>query len=248
VIGDNPKGLPSSIGGLFNTAFSLYGRRFAFYFALALAAALVQYVVDVAVPRWTGLRSPGLTIGLSVIVDAFIVAAVTIGVALDLVQKDADWSQVLGFASERWGVVAVIGFVAFLVDALLEPVVLGPQGPDTLYGIMIVPTIAIWGALTLAQVVGAIEPARSRLMLPLIALGKGMAVAFRFTNLSRLLVLSVILVIPIFVEQLLGDQLAARHLADAVFWSNVPIDALTVGPLQALATVFYIDFLRRAQR
>jgi hypothetical protein len=28
----------------------------------------------------------------------------------------------------------------------------------------------------------------------------------------------------------------------------VPIDMLTLGPLQAIATLFYIDFLRRAKR
>lgn len=249
MIGDDPKDLPTSVGGLFAGAFSLYVRRFGFYLSLALAAALVQYVVDVLVPRFTLQHSEGLFIGLSVVVDSFIVAAVTIGVALDLVHKDADWSQLLGFASERWGVVAVVGLVNFLVFAfLVEPVVFGPQGPDTLYGIMIAPAIAIGGALALAQVVAAIEPAKSRLMLPLIALGKGLAVAFRFANLGRLLVLAVALFIPNVLELVLMGQLTARHVADAEFWSNVPLDALFAGPLQALATVFYIDFLRRAPR
>jgi hypothetical protein len=37
-------------------------------------------------------------------------------------------------------------------------------------------------------------------------------------------------------------------LHDALFWANVPLDAIALGPLQALSTVFYLDFLRRTQR
>jgi len=42
-----------------------------------------------------------------------------------------------------------------------------------------------------------------------------------------------------------ADQLALRHIGCVAFWSDVPIDELTVGPLQAVFTVFYLDFVRR---
>jgi len=42
--------------------------------------------------------------------------------------------------------------------------------------------------------------------------------------------------------------LQAHAVPNAWFWASVPLDMLTLGPLQALATVFYIDFLRRAKR
>jgi hypothetical protein len=66
--------------------------------------------------------------------------------------------------------------------------------------------------------------------------------------LGRLMLFSVLLTLPLLVSTLLGSYFTQHHYADADFWGNVPLDAITVGPLQALATVFYIDFLRRAKR
>jgi hypothetical protein len=119
---------------------------------------------------------------------------------------------------------------------------------DTGYGILLLPFIVLWGAVSLGTVVAAIEPTKSRLRLPLIALGKALSVSAQFVNLGRLMVLSVLLSLPLFAEILLGAYLKSRNIGDLDFWSGVPIDMLTLGPLQAIATLFYIDFLRRAKR
>ena len=239
---DEDKGLPASIAGLFATAFSLYRRRIGLYALLALLALAVEFVVDVLV-----LPDPGLFIGLDIVVGSFLAATVSIGMAFDLAHKDADWSTVVTAASLRWGVVAVVSLVGYLVYLLFQPYVFLP--PDqTGYGLLLLPFVVLWGAVWIATVVAAIEPVKSRLTLPLRALGKGLAVSTRFVNVRRLILLSILLTLPLFAEYPLLVQLQARGVPDAFFWGNVPIDVLTIGPLQALATVFYIDFLRRAKR
>ena len=241
MIGDD-KGLPASITGLFGTAIGLYARRFPYYALLTLIAIGVQYVVDTQV-----MLDSGLLVGLDVVVGSFLAATVSIGVAFDLAGKEADWSRIMTAASLRWGVVTLISLIALLVQWLFIPYVLLPAD-DTAYGLLLLPFIVLWGAISLATVVAAIEPTQSRLRLPLIALGKALAVSAQFVNLGRLMVLSVLLSLPLFAELLLAAYLKSHNVGDLDFWSDVPIDMITLGPLQAIATVFYVDFLRRAKR
>jgi hypothetical protein len=241
VIGDD-KGLPASIAGLFGTALGLYARRFPFYALLTLLAIGVQYIVDAQV-----MLDSGLLIGLDVVVGSFLAASVSIGVAFDVAGKEADWSRIMTAASLRWGVVTLISLIALFLQWLFLPYVFLPA-TDTGYGILLLPFIVLWGAVSLGTVVAAIEPTKSRLRLPLIALGKALSVSAQFVNLGRLMVLSVLLSLPLFAEILLGAYLKSRNIGDLDFWSGVPIDMLTLGPLQAIATLFYIDFLRRAKR
>ena len=241
MIGDD-KGLPASITGLFVTACTYYVRRFALYGSLAFFAFAVQLVVDLAV-----LQDAGLAIGLQIIVDSFVLATVSIGVAFDVARKDADWSTIFNAASLRWGVLAVVCGIDWLVYELLWPSMLLPP-EQTGYGLLLIPFVVLLGALTMAQVVAAIDPVKSRLTLPFVALAKGLVVSLQFVNLGRLMLFSVVLTLPMFAENWLGTYLADHRFADATFWAGVPIDAITLGPLQAIATVFYIDFLRRAKR
>ncbi len=233
--------LPKSLIGLFGVAGGLYARRAPLYLALAAIALAVQYVVDVLLPH-----TDGLVIGLAIIVDAYFVAAVSIGVAFDLAEKEADWSTVLLAANERWGVVSVVGLVYQFVFFYLEPNVFGTPD-DTGYGLLMLPIIVFWGAISLGQVVAAIEPVKTQLSLPFVALGKGMAVGLRRANLLRLVLLSLIIVLPTVAEGALGQLFALHHVRDASFWSGIPLDALVLGPIQALSTVFYVDFLRKAR-
>jgi hypothetical protein len=241
VIGDD-KGLPVSIAGLFGTALRLYARRFPLYALLTLVAIVVQYVVDTQV-----MADSGLTIGLEVVVSAFLAACVSIGVAFDLAGKEADWSRIMTAASLRWGVVTLILLLAVFVQWLYLPYVLLPP-EDTGYGLLLLPFIVLWGAVSLASVVASIEPTQSRLRLPFVALGKALAVSVQFVNLGRLIVLSVLLTLPLFAELLLETNLRAHGVPDIEFWSAIPSDMIALGPLQAIATIFYVDFLRRAKR
>jgi hypothetical protein len=241
VIG-NDKGLPASIAGLFGTALGLYARRLPFYAVLALLAIGVQYVVDVEV-----LPDFGLMVGLEIVLQAFLAACVSIGVAFDLAGKEADWSRIMTAASLRWAAVTLMLVIGWLVQELYGPYI-GLSPDQTGYGLLFLPFIMISGVVTLASVVAAIEPTQSRMRLPLIALGKALSVSAQFVNLGRLLVLSVLLILPLLAEIWLSLTLASHHFANLDFWSNIPLDMITLGPLQAIATVFYVDFLRRAKR
>ena len=239
---EDDKGLPASIAGLFGTAIGLYARRFPLYAILAVLAISVQYAVDTL-----AVASPGLMIGLDIIVGSFIAATVSIGVAFDLAMKEADWSRIVTAASLRWGVVTIVAGVAFCVSLLFSPFLTVP--PDqTAFGLLLLPFIVLWGGTWMGTVPAAIEPVQTRLFLPLMALGKGLAVSTRFANVGRLMVFSVLLLLPLVLEFALNNVLSARHITNAPFWANVPIDMLATGPLQAVATVFYVDFLRRAKR
>jgi hypothetical protein len=241
VIGDD-KGPPASITGLFGTAFTLYVRRIGLYATLAIAAFAVQVFVDLAV-----MQDTGLALGLNIVVGSFVAAAVSIGVAFDIAHKDADWSTIFNAAALRWGVVVVVGLVGVLVqDLFLANVFLPPD--QTGYGLLLVPLIVLWGAVMMASVVAAIDPAKSRLTLPAVALAKGIVVSLQFANLGRLMFFSLIAALPLVAELLLRQYLVTRGVPEVDFWSGIPIDAISIGPLQALATVFYIDFLRRAKR
>jgi hypothetical protein len=241
VIGDE-KGPPASLTGLFGTTYRLYVHRIGLYVSLALAAFAVQCIVDLAV-----MRDDGLAIGLNIIVGSFVTAAVSIGVAFDLAQKDADWSTIFNAASLRWGVVVIVNAVYYVAYRLFWPSVFAPP-EETGYGILLIPFILLLGAIALATVVAAIDPAKSRLTLPLVALAKGFIVSAQFVNLGRLMMFSVLLMLPMIAETFLEVYLLRRGVPAAGFWAAVPIDALVMGPLQAFATVLYVDFLRRAHR
>jgi hypothetical protein len=242
VIGDD-KGLPASLAGLFGAAAGLYARRFPLYATLAVLAIGVQYIVDTLVLP----GDFGLLLGLDIIIGGFLAATVSIGTAFDLQGKEADWSRIVTAASLRWGVVTLIAFLAQFVYALFAPYLTLPLS-QTGFGLLILPFIVIWAAVWMSMVVASIEPAQSRLLLPLLALGKGLGVSTRFTNLGRLMLYALLMLIPIYAEMFAETTLLAHKIPDSVFWSNVTIDMIALGPLQALATVFYVDFLRRAGR
>jgi hypothetical protein len=241
VIGDE-KGPPASLTGLFGTAYRLYVHRIGLYASLAVAAFAVQLLVDLGV-----MRDDGLAIGLNIIVASFVSAAVSIGVAFDLAQKDADWSTIFNSASLRWGVVVIVSGVAYLVEQLFWPSVLLPAD-QTMYGVLLIPFLLLWGVVVIAQSVAAIDPAKSRLTLPFVALAKGFIASAQFANLGRLMLFSVILTLGLVAEAFLFPYLQSHGIHDSWFWSQIPLEAIAIGPIQALATVLYVDFLRRAHK
>jgi hypothetical protein len=243
VIGEDKEGLPASLGGILGIAGGLYARRFPLYGTLAVLAIVVQYIVDTLVLP----GDPGLLLGLDIVLGSFLAATVSIGVAFDLAGKEADWSRIVTAASIRWGIVTIVAFIAEVVYALFAPYLTLPLD-QTGYGLMLLPFIILWAAVCMGTVVAAIEPAQNQWLLPFIALGKGMGVSTRLVNLGRLMMFALLLLVPIYLETFAETAMIAHKFADATFWSNVTIDMLTLGPLQALATVLYVDFLRRAGR
>jgi hypothetical protein len=65
-------------------------------------------------------------------------------------------------------------------------------------------------------------------------------------NLPRLCVLAVVTVLPSVVAAVALNVLIAHHAPRPIFWAEVPVDVLTIGPLAAVQTAFALDFARRA--
>ena len=83
-------------------------------------------------------------------------------------------------------------------------------------------------------------------VLVLASIGRSIALALARQNFGRLVVLAIVAVLPTLLETVLSDQLELRRVAAWQFIANIPIDALVTGPLQAIFTVFYLDFVRRS--
>jgi hypothetical protein len=72
---------------------------------------------------------------------------------------------------------------------------------------------------------------------------RAVTLSFHRSNLARLVIVAFASIVPLMLETILSDP---RFHVTRQFWITIPIDALTVGPLAALQTVFALDFARRA--
>jgi len=250
--------LPEGTGGLFEVAFVSYGRRLPLYLGFAALAFIVQGMLMLAAPKLAlamhglfasdptkteGIRE-GLVQGANFVIDAFICGLVTIGVVADLrTRTPADDRAVLGDTLARWWILALLVVVVNLLFSSMLQDVLTSDDPTML---LLLPVFLVFlGALSLATVVAAVDRTTNEALLPILSIGRSLQVALPFPNLGRLAIYSALLAVPTIVSLLAAHEFQIRHVPFAEFWAWVPIDALTVGPLQALATIFYLDFARR---
>jgi len=232
--------LPESIGALASIAVRAYLRRFRLFFGTAVAGLAIEGIVAYLRPSDIGLFYAGI-----VVVDAFLAALVTIGVAADL--RDGDPlgdAAVATRALSRWGIVAAVTTITDIVTFSTTGSVFGPP-EATAYGFLILPIVVLWGSIGFASVIAAIDEKTAPGLLIFASIGRSIALALARQNIGRLTVLALVAVLPTLIEAVLSDQLELRKVAAWQFIANVPIDALVVGPLQAIFTVFYLDFVRR---
>jgi hypothetical protein len=231
--------LPESTGGLFELAFVSYGRRLPLYLGFAALALAVQCVLTFACPK-----NLGLMVAANMVLDGFLCGLVTVGIVADLRSREPrDTRAIIGDTVARWWVLVLVYTVTevVVVQSLLET--LEPQDPMMLFLSPIY--LLFWAAISLATVVAAVDRTTNEALLPILSIGRSLQIGLPFVNLRRLSLFALALLLPLVVEILLQNVLTMRHVRDAGFWANAPIDALTVGPLQAIATIFYLDFVRR---
>lgn len=238
--------LPENTSGLFELAFVSYGRRLPLYLGFAGLAFILQFALTIAAPRLApteGIRE-GLAAGANFVIDAFLCGLVTIGVVADLrTRTRVGGRTILGDAVARWWILALLVVVVNLLFETMLQDVLTSGDPALL---ALAPVFLIFlGALSLATVVAAVDRTTNEMLLPILSIGRSLQVALPFPNLGRLAVYSALLAIPTVISIIAIHELQARHVPFADFWAWIPIDVLTVGPLQALATIFYLDFVRR---
>ena len=150
-----------------------------------------------------------------------------------------------GAAIERWLPVIVVTAIAqlFVNQTGLFGGLQAPPEPRLLVVVTAPLTWLLWGTLGLTGPIVALT--RDRLAM-LTVYARAFSLALRRENLLRLAVLAVFTALPMLLETFAQNTFIAHHVVRPLFWGNFPIDALTVGPLAALQTVFALDFARRA--
>lgn len=216
---------------------------------LALAILIPQGVLAFAfraIPE-TDTTKALVTVALNVALDAFLAGTVTISVAAHLAGEEIETSSLLALVARRWWAIALVDLVAWLIHAYTFASIFG--SPDeTGYGLFALATVVIWGSLLYADVIASLDGQTPPAAVPGFALLRSIALALRLRNLLRTLILSAMTLPAIMLPMILGDVLRARGLPLAEFWSEIPLDALLVGPYQALFTVFYLDLRTREER
>jgi hypothetical protein len=243
------KRLPTTIGGLVDLAFAAYVERAPLYLGLALAAFVLQAAVEFALPAWKADTPEGtikeLTLlFLSVLLDSVIIAAVALGVATRVAGKTAEPRAIAAAMAGRWPA----AFIANLIQTIIfvYTAVLGAVGPlpDPPAILLLTAPLCwlLWGALSLAPPIAALSPERAA-PAAMHGIVRAVTLSFHRANLGRLVIVALASAVPLMLQTILSDP--PFHVA-RLFWVNVPVDALTIGPLAAVQTVFALDFARRA--
>ena len=245
--------LPHSVSGLFGFALRSWAAYAPLFVVLAIGVfgvwSLVEYLVPAAAPETAQGQFKAYTmIFASTFGDAFVIAAVALGVAARLGRTDVTPRALLGIAVERWLPVIAVSILVLSVQMLTDD--FSGLGPTTVPRAVVYVTAPIvwimWAAIGLAPPLVALDRNRTSLAV-LLGFVRAFTLPLRPENLIRLCILAVVTIAPNVLAALLQDSLAGGHLTLYVFfWSNAPIDALTVGPLAAIQTVFALDFARRA--
>jgi len=249
---DDGSRLPLTVGGLLGFALSAFAANARFYVALQVgvfaAYALAETVVPAAVASTPQGHFKGWVLLLTgLFADAFVTAAVAMGVAARSAGTRASARALTAIAIERWLPVIIVSFLALYLVMLTNDLSgLGAPSEPRALAYATAPLIWIfWGILGLTGPFVALSADRRSF-----AVFAGFAHAFttslRRGNLMRLCVLAVVTVMPTVLQGVAFNLLVAHHVTRPLFWAEVPIDALTVGPLAAIQTAFALDFARRA--
>jgi hypothetical protein len=239
------KPLPESVGGLFDTAFSTYGRRFGLYAIVAIAGFAVQGIAALLFTAFGVHEKNALVLSESIVgifVDAFILGVVSIGVIADVSGVQTDTSTILASTIDRW--LSLIG-----VNALINLIMIVPQVSVLASGVVsvfvfVLPVAALSGAIAFATVACAVDTSVPGLRI-IGSFAQSIRLALAPPNFGRTVLIGIATLVPLLLQSVLSDQMGLRHVRGADFWANVPLDAIIVGPLQAIFAVFYLDFIRR---
>ena len=244
--------LPPSIGGLLGFALRAWAANAPLYLALQLGVFAAYCIAEVVVPAASPTSPQGqfklyVLVYTGLFADALVIAAVAIGVAARAVAAQTSARAVTGAAIDRWLPVIAVSLIAqslvFLTQASSG---LGPPSDPRILQYLTAPIVWIlWGILGLTGPFVALGPDR-RAFSVVAAFVHAFSTSLHRANLFRLCVLAIITVLPTVLQVVAYDALAAHHVVRSIFWANYPIDALTVGPIAAIQTVFALDFARRA--
>ncbi len=249
--GDIPQ-LPRTIGGLLGFALRAWAANGWFYLALQIGVFAAYTLAEIVLPAAAASSRQGqfkevVLICTGLFADAFVIAAVAIGVAARGAGTRAPSSALATAAIERWLPLIAVGALAqYLIFATADLSGLGPPSEPRFLQFATAPIIWIfWAILGLAAPFVALS-ANRRPFSVIIGFARAFTTSLHRGNLLRLCVLAIVTVLPTVLQTIAESALIAHHVARPFFWANAPIDALTIAPLAAVQTAFVIDFARRA--
>jgi hypothetical protein len=250
--GDEGERLPPSIGGLIGFALRGWAANAPLFLGLQLfvfaAYGLAEWIVpaaSTATPQGQFKQYVLLYTGL--FADALVVAAVALGIAARAAAASASARALMGVAIERWLAVIAVSLLAQSIVSLTSDLSgLGPAIEPRALQYAIAPFIWIlWGILGLAPPLVTLAADR-RAFAVLSGFAHAFTTALHRANFLRLCVLAIVTVLPSVLQFLALHALTAHHAARPIFWAEVPIDVMTIGPIAAIQAAFALDFARRA--
>ena len=242
--------LPPSIGGLVDLGFAAWAQRAPLYLALSAGVFVLCGAIEVFWPAKTPNAAELKLLVLmyaEVFGLAFVVAVMALGVATRVAGEAVSTRMLLAAALQRWPAVLGAMIVVQLVVLLTSPFsAIGALPDPPVLALLLAPFIwLVWGVINLAGPIAALSGER-----PLIALltsfARAVGLSLRGGNLVRVCVLGFATIVPTLIASVLFDVLGKRGVSHVDFLANLPIDALSVGPLAAIQTAFALDFARRA--
>jgi hypothetical protein len=245
VIVENPK-IPRGerFSAIVDLGLVAWARRWPLYLAIVVLSIGTEYVAAV-ISRYDETT---LLIVLPC-VDAFAMAFVSLDVAARFSGEERSWRELAGAARRRWPLVALLFLEISFIEGLASIGVFG-TAQQTLYGLLVLPALAVFGTLGIVTVIASIDGSMPLIALLFYAVYRSVACAAVWPNLGRLTFAGAMVAVPLMLQLLLLQWLTARGFAagPAFFWANVPIDAVCVAPFQAFFTYLYLDFTVREQR
>ena len=221
-----------------------WARRWPLYIAIAIASIAIEYGAAVLA------RYDSMTVSVVLsCVDGFATAFVSLDVAARFSDETRSARDTVRGALVRWPLVSIVLLAILFIEAPAYLWLFGTP-EQTLYGLLILPALAVVGTLGMTSVVASIDTSRPQIALLFYAFYRSIVRASAWPNLGRVTIAGAMIAVPLMLQQLLQQWLTSRGFAagPAFFWANVPLDALCVAPFQAFFTYLYLDFTVREQR
>jgi hypothetical protein len=227
---------PNSFGALVALALRLCARRWWFY----SIAVLATIGLETAFLALRGLRDP-IDVA-SLIVLPILALIVYVFVGTDATGQDvppaARWTRVL----ERSWAVIVIDIVCTLLLSVAIGGLSVPNGSGLVIGLV---AYALVMLTIFADINAALEPNVGSLWLIPGAFARSAVLATHRSNVFLTLSLVATDVLFYIIEGLLASWFSSIHFANALFWANIPLQALLQIPLGALGVVVYLECIAR---
>jgi len=241
ILGEERKPRVQRFVAVVDAALEAWGARWPLYIAIALACIGVQTAV-----AYIARFDDNAILIANCLVDGYATAFFTIAIAAQRQEVKASAGEIARAALRRTPAVTIVCFGIQIVIIVFLPMIFG-TADEMLYGLGALPWLVIFGVMYIATVIACLDTSRPSYAQPGFAILRSLMFLRSWANIWRLGIGGAIVVVPMMLSWLLARYLAQHGMPTVqnVFWSNIPIDALVLGPTQAFFTYLYMDLLAR---